>query len=210
MIFNTVVLFSILLYELQTNLKNNIDIQKASSSILSIATTQYAISLYLYKRYPKIAEEIRYIDWLLTTPLLLFTYWKLANNHGYKGNFEYLGISVVLMVSLGYIAEKNRNSYKWFILSIIPYLFILSEIIKIQKMFSKNGMNEYSSLGNFFIYGWAVYPLAFYAPDKLKFVLYSLGDFINKGVYSIMLYDILKKRHDIIKKLFLHLNTWRH
>ena len=196
MLFNTVALLAILLYELQTNIKHNINIQKASSSILSIASTQYAISLYLYKRYPKIAEEIRYIDWLLTTPLLLFTYWKLAQNHGYKGKFEYLGISVVLMVSFGYIAEKNRNSYTWFIMSIIPYLLILSEIMKIQKMFNKNGMNEYSSLGDFFIYGWSVYPLAFYASDKWKFILYSFGDFINKGVYSIMLYDILKKEKE--------------
>jgi bacteriorhodopsin len=198
MIFNTFVLLTILVSELKTNLKNNIDIQKASSSILSIASTQYAISLYLYQRYPTIAQEIRYIDWLMTTPLLLFTYWKLAKNHGYKSKFEYLGISVVLMVSFGYIAEKNRNSYKWFILSIIPYLFILNEIMKIQEMFIKNGMTEYSSLGNFFIYGWTLYPLAFYASDKWKFILYSLGDFINKGVYSIMLYEILKKEDCVL------------
>ena len=191
--FNTISLLSLLIYEIQIDLKKNINIQKASTAILAIAGTQYAVSSYLYNKYPKISEEIRYIDWILTTPLLLYTYWKLANENGYKSNFMYLAGAVVLMVVLGYLAEDGENSQKWFMISMLPYLYILYEILNIQKMFNNKKMTEHSRLGNFFIYGWAIYPAAFYAPDTYKYILYSLGDFVNKGVYSIMLYNILKK-----------------
>lgn len=189
--FNTVGLVSVLVHELQTNLEKNVDIQKASTAILAIAGTQYTISAYLYGRYPKLAEEIRYIDWILTTPLLLYTYWRLANVHGYESKFKYLAVAVILMIALGFMAE-NGDSRNWFIISMIPYFYILYEILNIQKMFKEKKMEKHYSLGQFFIYGWAIYPAAFYAPDTFKYVLYSIGDFVNKGVYSIMLYNILK------------------
>jgi len=190
---NSFALLALLLNEMQTNYEKYIDIQKASTAILAIAGTQYSISTYLYKRYPNVAEEIRYIDWILTTPLLLYTYWKLANVHGYKSDFMYLGFSVVLMVILGFFAEyTTENSYFLFVLSFVPYLYILYEIKQIQKMFNDKNMSDHATLGNFFIYGWAVYPIAFYAPDTYKYTLYSIGDFINKGVYSMFLYKLLQ------------------
>lgn len=198
--FNTVALLALLINELRTSLDRHVDIQKASIAILGIAATQYAISGYLYSDHPKIAEDIRYIDWLFTTPLLLFTYWKLANVHGYQSDFSFLGVAVVSMVILGYMAEKQTSNY--FVLSLVPYLYILYEIRKIQQMFREKGLDKHSQLGNFFIFGWAVYPLAFYAPNSRKYVLYSIGDFVNKGVYSIMLYNVLNVEEE---KLYSHL-----
>lgn len=190
MTINSVALIALLINEAQSNFSSNVDIQKASTAILGIAATQYSISTFLYDRYPTIAEEIRYIDWFLTTPFLLYTYWKLANTHGYQSNFSYLAASVVIMVALGYVAE-NETGYKSFVLSFIPYIYILYEIKQIQSMFKAKKMYQHEALGNFFIYGWAIYPLAFYAPNTYKYILYSIGDFINKGVYSIMLYKLL-------------------
>jgi bacteriorhodopsin len=192
MTFNTIAFIALLIHELKINYPKHIEIQKASTAILGIAATQYSISTFLYDRYPDIAEEIRYIDWGLTTPFLLFTYWKLANTHGYQSNFTYLAAAVLFMVALGYVAETEIG-YKSFILSFIPYLYILYEITQMQTMYRDKNMPEYESLGNFFIYGWAIYPLAFYAPMSYKYIIYSIGDFVNKGMYSIMLYKLLEK-----------------
>lgn len=192
MVLNTAALLVVLAIELNTNLDEYVQIQKASTAILSIASTQYAVSTLLYKDFPSLAEDIRYVDWVLTTPLLLFTYWKLAQTHGYASDYKILAPAVVSMIALGYAAEKGTRSSEYFLVSMLPYLYILYEIKSIQKMFDKKGLVDHSQLGNFFIYGWAVYPLAFYAPGPYKYGMYTVGDFVNKGVYSLMLYRVLE------------------
>lgn len=190
---NTILLLSVLLHELNTTLERHVEIQKASITILGIAATQYAISWFLYSDLPMIAENIRYIDWLFTTPLLLFTYWKLAQEHGYTHPFKYILFSVLAMVMLGYVSEQSAmESSTYYTLSMLFYGYILYEIFNIQTMFRQKGLHSHVRLGYFFIFGWAVYPLAFYFPDRQKFLLYTVGDFVNKGVYSLMLYSILK------------------
>jgi hypothetical protein len=93
------------------------------------------------------------------------------------------------MVGLGYLAERSSQNYYW--ISMIPYLYILHEIRKIQKMFDDKNMPKHAQLGLFFILGWAVYPLAFFAPNDVKFPMYSIADFVNKGIYSLSLYHII-------------------
>jgi len=194
LIFNCFALASILYKELNENYKDNIEIQKSSVGILSIALTQYFISAWLSinKNEKQMAEDIRYADWLFTTPLLLYTYYKLAENNGYVSNFKPLFVSVVAMIVLGYISEKSNNSVQWYVVSMIPYLYILYEITNIQKHFDQKQMKSHKDLGNFFIYGWAVYPLGFFLNSEYKYIIYNIGDFINKGVYSLELYKLLK------------------
>ena len=46
-------------------------------------------------------------------------------------------------------------------------------------------------LGWFVLAGWAIYPIAFYLPDAQKHALYSIADFFNKAVYSVILQTLL-------------------
>jgi hypothetical protein len=60
------------------------------------------------------------------------------------------------------------------------------------KFFNDNSMSEKANLGYYFLIGWIIYPIGFFLPFDSKFILYSFGDFINKGLYSLALSEIIK------------------
>jgi bacteriorhodopsin len=189
--FNTVAFGGVLLKEIMYDDKPELmDVQKASAAILGIACTQYAITTFIHRSNPMIAQELRYIDWVATTPLLLYTYWRVAERDGWDHAFYPLAICVVTMIIMGYVAEVTGNKYV-FAASMLPYVFILYEIRGMQKLLESKGKHDASRLGHFFTVGWAVYPIAFYLPDTQKFILYSVADFFNKAVYSVILQSIL-------------------
>lgn len=191
LVFNTIAFGGVLLKEIMYDDKPGLmDVQKASAAILGIACTQYAITTFIHRSAPKVAQELRYIDWVATTPLLLYTYWSLARRDDWDRPFWPLALAVVAMIAMGYIAETTGNKYV-FLVSMLPYLFILYEIRGIQKLFDGKGNRNASRLGHFFTVGWAVYPIAFYMPDAQKHVLYSVADFFNKAVYSIALQKLI-------------------
>jgi hypothetical protein len=47
------------------------------------------------------------------------------------------------------------------------------------------------NLGYFFIFGWLVYPIGYFFSDNAKYLVYSFGDFINKGLYSLALNSVI-------------------
>jgi bacteriorhodopsin len=170
-------------------------IQKASAAIMGIAMTQYAITAIIHKTYRTAAQDLRYVDWVATTPLLLYTYWALARERGWKGAYAPLAVAVVMMIALGFAAEtaKDRKlQLGLFAMSLVPYAVVLREIWGMQRMFSDRGYAADASLGNFFIWGWAAYPVGFFLPETQKYIVYSLADFVNKAVYSIMLERALR------------------
>jgi bacteriorhodopsin len=127
LIFNTVAFGSVLVKEIMYDDKPELmDVQKASAAILGIAFTQYAITTFIHRSNPIVAQELRYIDWVATTPLLLYTYWRVAKRDGWDRAFYPLVASVVTMIIMGYIAEVTGNKYV-FAASMLPYLFILRD-----------------------------------------------------------------------------------
>jgi hypothetical protein len=84
------------------------DVQKASAAILGIACTQYAITTFIHRSAPKIAQELRYIDWVATTSTYV---WSLARRDGWQRPFWPLALAVVTMIVMGYIAEATDNKY---------------------------------------------------------------------------------------------------
>ena len=147
------------------------------------------------------AQQLRYFDWLITTPLLLYTFWKLAEIEGYRSDFFLLFAMDFIMIACGMIAEVFVTNpiyrYYLFVIGCIAYLVIFIKILEIMSFFKDKNMYEERRLGWFFIFGWLVYPIAFFLNDEAKFIVYSIGDFINKGLYSIYLGEILKNLTDI-------------
>jgi bacteriorhodopsin len=78
----------------------------------------------------KIAQELRYIDWVATTPLLLYTYWSLARRDGWQRPFWPLALAVVTMIVMGYIAEATDNKYSPLLCSHIFTFCTKSEVSK--------------------------------------------------------------------------------
>jgi bacteriorhodopsin len=181
-------------------------ISKAEITILGIAFTQYAITFVmensnvLEKDSQEFAQQIRYIDWLVTTPLLLYTYWKLSEVDGYKSDFSLLLIMDLVMIIAGALSEifVNHKTWKYILYGIgmVAYGIIIWKIVEIMKYYNDNPdidkAESKMNLGYFFIFGWLVYPIGYFFNDNAKYLVYSFGDFINKGLYSIALINTLK------------------
>jgi sensory rhodopsin len=175
-------------------------IVKAETAIISIAFTQYALTFIiensnvLEKDSELFAQQLRYLDWLITTPLLLYTFWKLANVYGYDSDFILLLFADIVMILAGIVAEFTSNktlAIISYLVGMVAYGIIIWKVVEIMNFFKKEERNDERNLGWFFILGWAIYPVAFILPVEPKYILFSIGDFINKGIYSIALSDCL-------------------
>jgi sensory rhodopsin len=205
-LINTLFLFILLIKSLNENINSKYDkILRVDLAILGIAFTQYAMTFIiensnvLEKDATEFAQQLRYVDWLITTPLLLYSYWKLAEIEGWNGEFIWLLFADLIMMGFGILAEFLNVSFKIKILlytiGCLGYVYIFIEIVRIMNFF-KNKKDSISSdkanLGYYFLIGWLIYPIGFFLPFEPKFILYSFGDFINKGLYSIALQSTFK------------------
>ena len=180
-------------------------VAKAEVTILGIAFTQYAITFVmensnvLEKDSQEFAQQIRYIDWLVTTPLLLYTYWKLAEVDGHKSDFALLLIMDLVMIISGILSEIfiNHKTWKYILYGIgmVAYGIIVWKIVEIMFHFKDNPQIDNSkskmNLGYFFIFGWIIYPIGYFFKENAKYLVYSFGDFVNKGLYSLALNNVI-------------------
>jgi sensory rhodopsin len=175
-------------------------IVKAETAIISIAFTQYALTFViensnvLEKDSELFAQQLRYLDWLATTPLLLFTFWKLANIYGYDSDFILLLFADIVMILAGVVAEFTSNkkiAIISYLVGVAAYGIIIWKVVEIMNFFKREERIDERNLGWFFIFGWAIYAIAFLLPAEPKYILFIVADFINKGIYSLVLSDCL-------------------
>lgn len=200
-LINTVFLLVRLLIIVNTQTDKKYEaVVKSEMAIISIAFTQYALTFIiensnvLEKDSELFAQQLRYLDWLITTPLLLYTFWKLANVFGYESDFVLLVFADIIMILSGIVAEftSNKNlAIISYLIGMVAYGFIIWKVIDIMNFFKKEERMDAKNLGWFFILGWAIYPVAFLLPTEPKYILFSVADFINKGIYSIALTNCL-------------------
>ena len=205
-LITTIFLFILLIKSLYENINSKYDkILRVDIAILGIAFTQYAMTFIieqsniLQKDATEFAQQLRYVDWLITTPLLLYSYWKLAQIEGWNGDFIWLLFADLVMMIFGIAAEFFNFSFKTkmilYTIGCLGYVYIFVEILRIMNFFNDQGNNlskSKANLGYFFLIGWLIYPIGFFLPFESKFILYSFGDFINKGLYSIALQNTFK------------------
>lgn len=191
LVFNTAAFVAVLakevLYDRSAELTG---VQKASATILAIAATQYAVSALIGG---DVAQEIRYVDWLATTPLLLSTFWGVAERDGWDRPFYPLALAVMTMIAMGYAAEVSGSKHV-FAASLIPYAYVLREVRGMQNLLTSKGRRDGARLAWFFAVGWAAYPVAFWLPPAQKSLLYSGADLFNKAVYSLCLMEAVHPR----------------
>jgi len=201
-LINTIFFFVLIIKNLVSSEKDKYEqIKNAELAIFAIAFSQYGLTFIiensnvLEKDSQLFAQQLRYFDWLITTPLLLYTFWKLAELEGYEGSFFLLFVMDIIMIITGMIAEifvKDKlKKYYLFTIGTVAYGIIFWKVIEIMNFFKSKNQDKKKNLGWFFIFGWLIYPLAFFLNDEAKFIAYSFGDFINKGIYSIYLTEII-------------------
>ena len=154
----------------------------------------------------------RYVDWLLTVPLLLLEFvlvLRLPHAETYKKGLA-LTLAAAFMVILGYPGETLTVGFAkviWWVLAMIPFSYILYEMIKgvgasiktqplvVQPLFKKTRL--------LIILSWSFYPLVYILPlfGLSAFVSVQVGftvvDIVAKSVFGILIYIIAQRKSEI-------------
>jgi len=162
-------------------------------------------------------EGYRYVDWLLTVPLLLAELVVVLKLSGTKTRSLLIRLSVaaVAMIALGYpgeIAAADSSARTlWAVASTIPFLYILYvlfvELGKSLERQSGNVKKLLDALRYIIVVTWGVYPIAYMLPSLIddqataevaRQVMYSLGDVLAKPLFGLLVLAIAlaKSRED--------------
>lgn len=154
----------------------------------------------------------RYVDWLLTVPLLLvelILVMKLSAAETASKSLK-LGVLAAIMIVLGYpgeVSDVNSTRWLWWSLSMIPFLVIVYELfvgLKGAQDQQPEGARSLVGKARFLVVAsWAFYPIVFLFPmlgieggDAKTFVEvgYSIADIVAKAVFGILIFAIAVKK----------------
>ena len=157
-------------------------------------------------------EGYRYVDWLLTVPLLLFeviAVLALAPQVR-KGLMLKLIPASALMIILGYpgeIAVDTATKTVWGVLSTLPFIYILYvlfvELSKAAKNQPTQVGKDLNGLRWLLLATWGVYPISYLLPmlgiagaDSFVWrqVGYSLADVLAKCLFGLLIYKIAREK----------------
>ena len=164
----------------------------------------------------KFNEGYRYVDWLLTVPLLLVeTIAVLALAAAVQRSLLYkLVPASAAMIILGYpgeVASSDGVRLLWGTLSSLPFIYILFVLfVELTKSLDRQPADVKSTVGKLrimLIGLWGVYPIAYLFPvlgfdGPSAFVLkqagYTFADILSKAAFGLVIFKIarLKSQHD--------------
>jgi len=151
----------------------------------------------------------RYIDWLITVPLLMIEFYLILRAIGSAsgGIFWRLMIGTLVMLVGGYAGEIGYiNVWLGFGIGMAGWAFILYEIFlgEAGKMSAEHAppsvKSAFSTMRWIVTIGWAIYPLGYFygylasadptvAADSLN-VIYNLADVLNKIAFGVIIWNV--------------------
>jgi bacteriorhodopsin len=157
-------------------------------------------------------DAYRYVDWLLTVPLLLIELVLVMRLSSAEtmSKATRLGLAAALMIVLGYpgeVANDNGTRALWGTLSTIPFIYIVWELFKglgeaIERQpESARGLIRTARLLTFA--SWGFYPIVYMVPytnleggnvETLLQVGYTLADIIAKAGVGVLIYLIAVRK----------------
>ncbi len=156
-------------------------------------------------------DAYRYVDWLLTVPLLLVELVAVLNLPWEKA--KHLLITLVpaafLMILLGYpgeIATDSTTRWTYFVLSMIPFLYILYVLyFKLGDSLQNQPpqvVSYVSLIRNLTLVAWSFYPIAYLFNEfrdtgfglTAVQVGYSIADVVAKCGYGIIIFWIARAK----------------
>jgi bacteriorhodopsin len=159
-------------------------------------------------------DAYRYVDWLLTVPLLvteLILVMRLPGNEGPKKATR-LAFLAAVMVILGYpgeISTVSSTRWLWWCLSMIPFLIIQFELfVGLKASIAAQPANVrglVSSARYITVVTWLFYPIVFTLPmlglaggSAIVGVQvgYSIADVLAKAAFGIFIYSIAVKKSE--------------
>jgi bacteriorhodopsin len=158
-------------------------------------------------------STLRYVDWLLTTPLLLVKVLLLLKLRENKSLLTQLIVADVVMILAGYVGEVAINGgeafsftsvgFLGFAVSTLAWLYIVyilfTSVAKAADKASAVVKNAFKTLRYFILIGWAIYPigylLALFGQTDLlaaRDVVYNIADVVNKVGFGLVTLSAVK------------------
>ena len=203
-----------------------------TSLLISALITTIAAAHYLYMREywcstfngtnagAASPTEFRYIDWLLTVPLMCVEFYLLLKAAGASVNmlWRLVGYSVLMLVA-GYIGEvsakigqpiRGFENFGWGVISTIGWAGIVYEIFFGEAKQLADGSSDanvrmaFNLLRGFVLIGWAIYPIGYMTlpgnvlsnsvelASKMN-VIYNIGDAVNKIGFGLIVWNLAKR-----------------
>ncbi len=198
---------------------NNVEKKWRTSILVSGLITFIAAVHYYYMRgYNLETSEsptfFRYVDWLLTVPLMCVEFYLITKKAGAKiGLLWQLIFASVVMLVTGYFGETiyKDQSVLWGVISGLAYFYIVylvwfGEVAKLATASSPAVAKANKTLGWFVLVGWAIYPLGYIVgtPGGLfgipatdlgigglnMDIIYNIGDAVNKIGFGLVIYSL--------------------
>ncbi len=146
----------------------------------------------------------RYIDWLITVPLLMIEFYLVlaAVGKANSGMFWRLLIGTVVMLVGGYLGEAGYiNATLGFVIGMAGWFYILYEVFSGEagKAAAKSGnkalVTAFGAMRMIVTVGWAIYPLGYVFgyltggvdADSLN-VIYNIADLLNKTAFGLIIW----------------------
>ena len=157
-------------------------------------------------------DAYRYVDWLLTVPLLLIELILIMglSQSETTRKATRLGIAAALMVALGYpgeIADDNTTRAIWGTLSTIPFLYIVYELfVGLGKVIENQPANARALVNGarwLTFASWGFYPIVYMIPyttlsgaavETGVQIGYTIADLVAKAGLGVLIYMIAVRK----------------
>jgi len=160
-------------------------------------------------------DAYRYVDWLLTVPLLLvelILVMRLTKSETFSKGLR-LGLLAAIMVILGYPGEISSDAgvrWIWWALAMIPFLWIVYELFVGLKDSLAAQPEAVRGLVNrarwLTVLSWSFYPVVFVFPmigltgqtaNTAVQIGYSIADIVAKALFGIVIYMIAVRKSEV-------------
>ena len=198
---------------------SNSDKKWRTSVLVSGLITFIAAVHYYYMRDYFIQTKssptfFRYVDWLLTVPLMCVEFYLITKKAGAKASLMWkLILASIVMLVTGFFGEATDrgNSVMWGVISGLAYFYIaylvwFGEVASLSNAAGSSVAKATRILAWFVLVGWAIYPLGYIigTPGGLfgafgsesnnpwMDVVYNIGDAVNKIGFGLVIYSLAK------------------
>jgi sensory rhodopsin len=194
---------------------------RTSVLVSGIITFIAAVHYYYMRGYNLETGEsptfFRYVDWLLTVPLMCVEFYLITKKAGAKSGllWKLIAASIVMLVT-GYMGEAiypmETVSWVWGAVSGAAYFYIVyliwyGDVAQLASSSSSAVQKAVKALAWFVLVGWAIYPLGYIlgtkgglfgmqlvadpaAASAAMDVVYNIGDAINKIGFGLVIYAL--------------------
>jgi bacteriorhodopsin len=183
-----------------------------SGLITFIAAVHYYYMRDFWAETGTSPTEFRYIDWILTVPLMCVEFYLITKKAGGTMSLLWkLIFASVIMLVTGYIGEAvygdQTVSWVWGAISgaayfYIVYLVMFGEVKDLAERSGPQVAKAVKYLGWFVLVGWAIYPIGYIAGTEGGLfgarvleglpmdIAYNIGDAINKIGFGLVIYAL--------------------